>query len=348
MISRIYKTALLILLSAVCFSACKKEEEETTYSYLSGKVLFELPEYVLRGDSFTFHPTGIKHPEGGNYGFCWKIEPFMEKYDTVRFEAESISKSIDYSFTIPDTLCTVSVTGMAFAEGYYGSSTTKKAVIIDDSRRNGSLQAAYLDEEAGDFTFIDPRDGKDYYCTTIGDYVWFKENLAYEKTGVPYGKISMMSHIFGCYYSWNEAQNACPEGWELPSQELWANAASVADPDGSFDKDSGFPGISGSFMIDGYFNDSKMWEFWPTVKITNSTGLSAIPVGYGVMDQNGGYVFNGVLGYAVFWTSDDVDEELGCHRDLYVSNPDILTGSADKENFFASVRCVRKQINEVL
>jgi len=339
---RPYSIALTILFVAVCIAGCKKDEEEETYNYFSGKIQFEFPEYILRGETYNFHPTGLKRSDGGNYGFYWKVTPFMTQNDTVRYETDDISKSIDYSFTIPDSLCTVSVIASAYADGYYGASTTMEAQVVDNDRRNGSITGAVLDEEAGDFVFIDPRDGKDYYCTTIGDYQWFKENLIYEPTGAAYGDMPLMSNLFGCYYSWNEAKKACPEGWELPSQEQWAAAAKAVNPSSEFDKDATFPGISGQFMLDCYLNDEKMWEFWPAVKITNATGISAIPVGYGIKDENGKFTFTGVSDYAIFWTSDEVDEALGCHRDLYVSNPDVLTGSADKDNFFASVRCVRK------
>lgn len=54
-------------------------------------------------------------------------------------------------------------------------------------------------------SFVDSRDGHSYKKVTIGDQTWMAENLEYKKD----------------FYTWKEANDACPEGWHLPNDEDW-------------------------------------------------------------------------------------------------------------------------------
>ena len=59
----------------------------------------------------------------------------------------------------------------------------------------------------GEESFIDIRDGKKYKVKKfIGGFVWFLEDLAYNSQ---------------TKYTWDEAMEACPYGWHLPSNETW-------------------------------------------------------------------------------------------------------------------------------
>jgi uncharacterized protein (TIGR02145 family) len=76
-------------------------------------------------------------------------------------------------------------------------------------------------------TFTDERDSISYYQVQIGDQIWMAENLRYasggsighpyqDQTGYP-----DYENVYGLLYSFNEAQNACPPGWRLPTDEDW-------------------------------------------------------------------------------------------------------------------------------
>ena len=76
--------------------------------------------------------------------------------------------------------------------------------------------------------FCDTRDGQPYEFKTItktngnGEVVysetWMTENLKYTNTqdGEYVARPDDDCFMYGCYYTWDAAQNYCPEGWDLP------------------------------------------------------------------------------------------------------------------------------------
>jgi uncharacterized protein (TIGR02145 family) len=328
--------ALLGMLTAV---SCKhgEDDDSTDSESFTGTVSFTLPTYVSPGETHTFHIDGVSREDSGSYGCVWAIEMF-DLRDTTRFEEDPASVTGDYTFVIPDTLCTFTVKGSVFASGYTATSTSLTSTIVSASKENGSITGRSFDDEK-DFIFNDPRDEKDYWCTTIGDRDWFRENLACSGTGYPYYGSEDMEQILGNYYSWNEAQTACPEGWRLPSSEDWtALAKELSGKD--FGSTETFTGIAGKLMANVYFNGDRMWEYWPKVNITDSSHFSAIPAGYAIVKGEDEYEFTGHCKYAAFWVNDTYGDK-AIYRYLYVDKADCFAGTADKDGFLASVRCVR-------
>ncbi len=156
------------------------------------------------------------------------------------------------------------------------------------------------------------------------------QNLAYfEKDaegaytlGRPYSSAKATEELFGGYYTWADAQNACPSGWRLPT-------AAEFDALGT---------DAGAIMGNARFNGNLLWEFWPEVKITNSAGLFALPFGYAtIVDDD--YTFYGFFDYCFFWV-DNAGAPM-C-RSIYVKDPDIkVWGSPSATDFAAQLRCVK-------
>lgn len=320
----------ILLASAVlvlfCATSCKDDKTEN-FSYLTGAPEFSLPIYATAGETFSFTVKDVTADDGSEVGYYW-YSSTLDIRDTTN----------TFTLTLPDTLCTVSLTCSAFATGYYNSSTTQSVTIVRSGRENGSISG--LDAAEGrDFFFTDPRDGHSYLCATVGAKDWFRENLAYKGSGAALENCETVSDIFGRFYTWNEAVSACPDGWRLSTLDDWADAAAAAlgsRPDPSVR----FQSAAGYFMGDLRFNGKKMWEYWPDVKITDKLGLSVIPLGYASKMENR-TDFDSMYDYAAFWTADEKDSDRAFYRYFYDESPDLFIGYSSKKSFAANVRCVR-------
>lgn len=63
---------------------------------------------------------------------------------------------------------------------------------------------------------LDTRDMHVYGTTLRGDLYWMKEDIVLEK-GRKY--VTASPSYYG--YTWENAQNACPDGWHVPDQDEW-------------------------------------------------------------------------------------------------------------------------------
>jgi uncharacterized protein (TIGR02145 family) len=107
-----------------------------------------------------------------------------------------------------------------------GSETTNNAnsnsdTITETEKEPASLGECELDVHAEEF--IDPRDGQTYLITKLGNVSWFNRNLNYEMEESFYFKNKDQASIRkeGKMYTFEAAQNACPEGWRIPTLEDW-------------------------------------------------------------------------------------------------------------------------------
>ena len=335
---------ILAIAASLCLISCKDDDETTVSPSLDGALSFSVPAYALPGAKVTMTPSGVEHPEGEGLGYYWKVTPVQTKNDTTRYE-NGLDKNGNpsdgsYTFTFPDTLQTYTIQGYAYAKGYtYATKTLTCTVVeggIDKSITNLGL------DKMSTATI----NGKAYPYVTINGTDWLCRNISDESAGAPYDNYKAMSDVFGRYYSYEEALTICPEGWRLPTDAEWTAAAAAYD------------NKIADLMGNGYFNDELMWEYWPEVgDVNNASGLSLIPVGYSLLSSkasdpkqddhvDGTYPqaqFKGYSEYAVFWTSDLVEDETGMayYRYIICNQPDFMLGKGDSKTFGASVRCVR-------
>jgi len=322
------------LLCAITVS-CKKEEEDTTLLTLTGQVKFDVPSYIALGSTHTMTPSGITYPDGNPVGWSWKVSPNMEKYDTTRVYKGSGDGSFTHTFY--DSLTTFTITAVAFATDYYTSSTKKYAVAVKPGIMGGSITGVEPGEN--DFWFTDPRDGEKYLAGETGGLIWMKENLAWQGSGKGFKGYDITSHVFGRFYTWEEAQTACPEGWRLPSDNDWKALVQPFTNEILKDKET-WSGVSGRLIKYVKFNGYDMWEFWPEVKADNAAGFFALSSGYANLATD---AFSGLYDNATFWTSDEdpAQAENGLYRYIFCDKSELYIGAGDKKSFGANVRCVR-------
>lgn len=328
------KLKSIALFAVILFAAasCKDDETETLPS-LTG-LYFSCPYFASPGEAVKMTPKGVTHPEGGEVGYYWRVTPTMSYNDTTDV----------YVHWFSDTLKTYTVNCYAFAEGYNGDSYSRQVEVVK-SGLDGSITQSGIAASDKKITV----DGVDYYYVNIGGLDWFRNNLASAGSGTSYLNEDIVSDIFGRYYSYDEAVNACPEGWRLPSEEDWMALADAMGSPASGKYES-FSNVAAKLMVNAYFNETAMLEYWPQVgDVNNESKLSFMPFGYanlGIKDETGKYPsasFEGMKEYVAVWTSDMVEDEDGMayFRYIITDQPEMLVGKGDVNTFGASVRCVR-------
>jgi len=107
-------------------------------------------------------------------------------------------------------------------------------------------------------TFTDTRDGRVYKTVKIGEQWWFAENLDYDSpNSVYYNNDETTYKDYGHLYNWEEAKEACPLGWHLPSEEEFKTLQELATN-----------------------KASKILSIRQNSISTNETGFSALLAGY--------------------------------------------------------------------
>ena len=169
----------------------------------------------------------------------------------------------------------------------------------------------------GDWPFIDTRDGQVYPYVKIGTQTWMTKNLNYNVGWVGrtwYGR-------YGLLYGWSAAQNACPPGWHIPSDEEWATLINY---------------LGGDSVAGGKLKATTGWN-GPNTGATNSSGFSGFPGGFGA----GSDLFEaGSRG--IWWTSTKADNWGNIWiRVLTSESAEVgrTTGSDIYEGY--SVRCIK-------
>ncbi|MDA3929088.1 MAG: FISUMP domain-containing protein [Prolixibacteraceae bacterium] len=221
-----------------------------------------------------------------------------------------------------------------------------------------------IKEKIAEETFIDSRDGSEYKTVKIGNQVWMAENLAYIPFDPPYNhNINYPSDqlgdkelelntpryyvydfyypyrtglwllenfkTYGVLYNWYAAEDACPAGWHLPSNDEWITLANNA---------GGKTSAGRNLKIS---NQNYWWEY--NTPVDNSTGFSALPGGF-VDRVDNEYEAMGKWGF--WWTSTEsgnvtaYGKTFAIERDLSYDHADLGEHSRQKDQG-CSIRCIR-------
>ena len=170
-------------------------------------------------------------------------------------------------------------------------------------------------------SFTDPRDGQAYKIVQIGNLTWFAQNLNYEVDGsvCPEGD-SRNCDKYGRLYTWEVAQNVCPEGWLLPDSSDLAKL--VVQAGGLAQTGDALKATAGWFKK-GNGSDA--------------FGFRALPAGFRSVEG----AYDGIGGYAYFWSATETLDGLAYYLFLDFSSKAAGLNAFGKGDF-RSVRCIKK------
>jgi uncharacterized protein (TIGR02145 family) len=182
-----------------------------------------------------------------------------------------------------------------------------------------------------DTSFTDSRDGKKYKIVQIGAQTWMAENLSYVASNECYfyENATFNGSKYGMLYGWKIANQVCPCGWHLPTNNEWETLAqNISQLKGPFAKDSLTWESVGKIL--------KSDEGWPyNTNGTNDFGFSALPAGYRF--AQGVYYSQNFSAY--FWTADTLDDGNAIYRYINGGSNCLFTDNDMKIRAF-SVRCI--------
>lgn len=315
----------LVLALAAGLVSCKEEEEETTLPSMSGEVTYDIPYYVLKGETVTMSASGIIYPEDAYYK--WYISGVYS--DTL------VGNTITVQF--PDSLGMFRVSAHAYAMGFYSLSTARDVTTIDTTW-NTSLTGLHRSLAS----FVDERDGRRYGYVTLDGLDWFNQNLAWQGSGVPFRASRSAAPLFGSFYTWQEAMtdHVCPEGWRVPTQEDWESLSAALNGGEPLDFFSNWTGLGAKASADVRFNDVRMWPYTPDNVHSNDFGWNAMPLGY-TFANSWDTEFSGVKSYGCWWSATERNADQAYYRYIYCERPDFPMSYTSKTDMRASVRCVR-------
>ena len=187
--------------------------------------------------------------------------------------------------------------------------------------------------------FTDLRDNHQYGFKILGSQTWMTENLAYlprvspSKDGTDYDSYYYVYAYegsspkdarsgtdyttFGALYNWTAAQEACPQGWHLPSDVEWKIFENYLGPDAGFRLKSIF----------GWTNHGNG---------NNSSGFNVLPAGE--RQQNIG--FEGLGNLAQFWSTTIILGH-GAWTRMLRYDDNVVYRFANSLNSGLSVRCLK-------
>jgi uncharacterized protein (TIGR02145 family) len=208
--------------------------------------------------------------------------------------------------------------------------------------------------------------GESYPTVQIGTQCWFQKNVnagamvqgANDQTNngilekYCYNDDTANCSIYGGLYQWAEAvqyQNGgsnttspspafagnvrgiCPTGWHLPSDAEYCTLTTFLDAT----VNCGAFGWSGTDVGGKMKSTSGLWTS-PNTGATNSSGFSALPGGWRIMDGT----FDGIGGITYFWSSSEVTSSGAIYRSLLYNDSVIDRGGIDRYSGF-SARCLK-------
>ena len=162
--------------------------------------------------------------------------------------------------------------------------------------------------------YTDTRDGQVYNTIQIGNLIWMSENLRYNLPG-SFENPANTEIKYGRLYNWKQAQEVCPEGWQLPTDADWKSLERIF-------------GMALNDLEKKYHRGKaigtalKSAKYWIRGSGTNSSGFNALPAGYYAEYDK---TFKEFGESAVFWSSSGINGIYKTYRYLLADSTTIYT-----------------------
>jgi len=222
--------------------------------------------------------------------------------------AESAPNSGIYRWVIPENLD---------ENNHYRIELTS---LSDKTVEAQSLKDFRIREPFPSSLLVDPRDGQAYKILKIGDRWWMAENLNFitETGSMSYLNNPSYAEKFGRLYLWEAAMIACPEGWEIPSDDDWKALEVEIGLSQEEVNNTGMRGVETGFQLTerggsgfnalyaGYYRGYRQPQkfghvnydtrFWTSTRVINEESLvlrRLLIFGYNGIDRNATWSTNG-------------------------------------------------------
>jgi uncharacterized protein (TIGR02145 family) len=169
-------------------------------------------------------------------------------------------------------------------------------------------------------------DATQWSGTNLGAWAYYNGDATRE---CPYGKLYN-------FYACTDSRQLCPTGWHVPTDAEWSTLINIYDPGAQ-------GGINWSNVAGGPLKSTGTSQagtgYWnaPNSGATNASGFSALPGGFiTAMGVSSNTVTNGY-----YWTSTQVDGNVGYGRTLYSDPGSIIQTANFNKRAGMSVRCIR-------
>ncbi len=179
--------------------------------------------------------------------------------------------------------------------------------------------------------YTDPRDGQKYLVGNYDTATWMLQNLNYHLPGSKYYFNDSIKYAreYGRLYTYNQANDACPPGWRLPSPNDWENLIK-------------FCGSTNQKAIEAMVEPGKrLWAESPQYIRNNSSGFTIKPSG-ALTITSGSESFTETGYSANFWSKTDN----GTEAQTYSYAPHLFghfvnTVEVGSNLTFVSIRCIK-------
>ncbi len=179
-----------------------------------------------------------------------------------------------------------------------------------------------------------------------GDYVESQYSVyGYSGVDVVEAKQTDNYGLYGVLYNWSAAEESCPQGWHLPSDEDWKTLELYIGMAMSSVDSTGYRGTNQGSKLAGEIN---LWDDNNETLIDNTSfGSSGF---YGLC---GGYVsensltFSYILRSANWWSSSEYSTYSAWSRTIYNTRTSVSRSISNSKRSGMSVRCLRNDDYEL-